>query len=361
MRSAGDTVGSRFDGGPNALNFLRLLLALEVVAWHSYALRGGTWLPVQLERVMGEIGVDAFFAISGFLICRAWFRRRSTSAYLVARARRILPGLWVCLLVTALVIAPAASALAGGPQPTLSGSVRYVLANADTWATQWAIDGTPFGVRDIGWNGSLWTLGYEVVCYLVLAALGLARLLRPTVVAALAGSFWVLSLVITVGSPTDLDWQVLVAPRLGLMFALGALLWMHRDRIPFSRALCAASVACLVAGAFTPNYRLIAAPAVVYLCLVVGIALARWPRLVLRNDLSYGTYIYAFPIQQALLVNGIVLGWVGFVTLSVACVLPVAALSWFLIERPALPRGRTTGPVVGDPYRDRRPAGTLAP
>ncbi|CAM3520610.1 acyltransferase family protein [Nocardioides zeicaulis] len=349
MQVTRDTIGSRFDHGPNALSFLRLLLAAEVVAWHSYALRGDTWLPERLATVVGDIGVDAFFALSGFLVCRAWVGRSGTRAFVLARARRIFPGLWTCLLVTAFVIAPLASAVAGMPQLTLAGQLQYVWSHADTWATQGEIDGTPVGTADRGWNGSLWTLGYEVACYVVIVASGAARVLRPGVLAALAFLFWTVSLELALTVPGGGSWA---PPRFGLMFTLGALLWMQRDRIPFSRLWCALATVCIVVGAFTPDYRVMAAPAVAYLCIVGGTALGRYELLVLRHDLSYGTYIYAFPIQQAFLMCGVTLTWVGFVSLSLATVLPVAAVSWYVVERPALPRDRR---------RDPSPAGSYVP
>ena len=343
--STGETIGQRYDAGPNGLNLLRLLLAVEVIAWHSYALRGDAWLPERAETLMEQLGVDSFFAISGFLICGAWSRRRHTRAYLAARARRIFPGLWVCLAVTAFLIAPATSYLAGGPQPSLAGQIDYVIANADTWGPQWSIDGTPSGVSDIGWNGSLWTLTYEISGYLAVAAVGVARLPRAAALASLAGSLWAVSLLYVLFSDAPGNSPICAAARFGLMFTLGGLAWLHRDRIPLSRLLGTAAATCVVAGAFLPNYRLLAAPAIAYLCLAAGAWLGRVPRLVWRNDLSYGAYIYAFPVQQALLVCGVRVGWFWFVCLSVLAVLPVAAASWFLVERPALPRSRRRAPA----------------
>jgi peptidoglycan/LPS O-acetylase OafA/YrhL len=56
------------------------------------------------------------------------------------------------------------------------------------------------------------------------------------------------------------------------------------------------------------------------------------------RDLSYGVYIYAFPIQQALV------PWTGTPLNNLLASLPLillcAALSWHWIERPALARKR---------------------
>ncbi len=329
-------VGERFDQAPNALNFLRLCLAIEVIVWHSYSLRGGSWLPSHVAAFLGDIAVDSFFAVSGFLICRAWMRKPHLGRFLIARARRILPGLWVCLLVTAFVVAPVAAWLSRTAQPTMQGQWRYVLGNADTWVHVWGIDGGPHGVPQSGvWDGSLWSLGYEAMCYLAVAVLGLTGLLRPRVVLALAVVCWALSASLTFIGVVASGTPIWVGPRCGLMFACGALLWMWRDFIPVSGVLALISTAALLGGSVLPNYRLLAAPAIAYLCLVIAMWLGRRRRLVLRNDLSYGTYIYAFVVQQALVLTGVRLGWVLFTLVSLSLTLPLAALSWFAVERPA--------------------------
>ena len=370
MRAPGRTLGERFDSAPNALNLLRLILAIEVVVWHSYSLRGSTWLPQPVEAFLGDIAVDAFFAISGFLIVGAWCRRPQLGVFLAARARRILPGLWVCLVVTAFVVAPLVAWATGTPQPTLAGQWHYVIANADVWVSAYGIDGGPVGVPEAGsWNGSLWTLGYEGAAYLAVAALGFTRLLRPRVVWGLAITFWVLSAALVVAGLGASGLPLWCAPRTGLMFTSGALLWLYRDRIPLTRLLLAVAALTIPIGLLTPNYRLLAAPAIAYLCLAAGLALGRYPRLVLRTDLSYGVYVYGFVVQQALLACGVSLGWAPFTMLSLVVVLPVAAASWFLVSTPrpgaADPRPGAHRPgrisSTGNPTAPMRPAGCPRP
>ena len=109
--------------------------------------------------------------------------------------------------------------------------------------------------------------------------------------------------------------------------------------------------------AVAPSHTL-AAPAIAYLCLYLGLELARFSRLVLRHDLSYGVYIYAFPIQQALLLSGLgSLGWAAFTCLSIACTLPLAAASWFFVERPAQ---RFRRPRFGNELSGPRPTESSA-
>ena len=353
MRSS-EALGHQFAVRPNALTFVRLCLSLEVLVWHAYSLRRSTWLPDAVERFLSTVAVDSFFAISGFLVCRAWTTRPDLGRFLLARARRLLPGLWVCLLVTAFVIAPLAAALSGTSAPTLTGRLAYVAGNADTWATAWGIDGGPTGVPHPGaWNGSLWSLGYELVAYLGVLVLGVTGLLVRHVMAGVAALCWAVSASLLVTGWENAGSPVWLLPHLGLVFSCGALLWLHRDRVPVTSSAAAAAAVLVALGALSPDPRLVAAPGIAYLCIAGALRLGRSPRLVLRHDLSYGTFLYGYPVQQALLLCGVALGWVGFVAVSVALVLPLAALSWWLVERTALRWPLPTRPPAGEQPDDR--------
>ena len=120
------------------------------------------------------------------------------------------------------------------------------------------------------------------------------------------------------------------------MFSAGALLHQFRDVVPARWSLVAVSAVIVLAASFLPNYRLVAAIPLAYAIIVSG-ALLRNERLRLRTDLSYGVYIYAFPIQQLLVIGGLAsLNPFVFAVIAAVLVLPVAASSWFLVEKPAL-------------------------
>ena len=55
------------------------------------------------------------------------------------------------------------------------------------------------------------------------------------------------------------------------------------------------------------------------------------------NDISYGMYIYAFPLQQLMNELGANRLPVGVsLTIAVAATVPFAAASWFFVEKPML-------------------------
>ena len=83
------------------------------------------------------------------------------------------------------------------------------------------------------------------------------------------------------------------------------------------------------------DYRVVGGIALTYLMLWLGATLP--VRLGMRNDVSYGIYIYGFPIQQSLVMLGVAgIGWFAFAIIGLAATVPLAALSWSIIERPSL-------------------------
>lgn len=330
MRSA---LGQVFDPRENALNAWRLVLAAGVILQHSWPLTGRE-LATPFTGLLTQVWVDAFFVVSGFLITGSWLNNPRLREYAVARALRIFPGLWVCLLVIAFVLAPIGAALSGGSL-RLSSQIAYVLNNAVLNIYYTGIDGTPMGVPWPGvWDGPLWTLIFEVMCYIGVAVLGVAGLLRwrwtvPVVfVLGVAGSAVVGYPVMSVETIPQMMLRFIV------VFSAGALVYQYRDRIPARWWLVAVCAGLVIALGLLPNYRVYAALPLAYAVIVSG-ALLKRPRL--RNDLSYGMYIYAWPVQQLLAAAGLV--WLDprlFFVVATLCTVPLAAASWFVVERQAM-------------------------
>lgn len=321
------TIADVYRPSENSLNFIRLLLAATVIIWHAFPLTGHDIGFAPLRQFMANVPVDGFFALSGFLIVGSWVRRPHVGRYLQARILRIMPAFWVCLLVTAFLLAPATVGWA------ISGSnVSYVFDNAFLLMRQSSIEGTlqdiPF---DGTWNGSMWTLAWEFACYLAVLTVGVIGILkwRHSIAMMFAGA-----LAVAVAVPVlEIDNNyVVLASRFALMFLAGMVVWRYQASIPIGRAVIGVALVAVVVSLLLPNYRVLAALPLAYLLLVAG-AVFRRPRL--RNDISYGVYVYAFPVQQMLAVAGI-RDVVWSAVLGIVCTVPLAAASWFLVERPAM-------------------------
>ncbi|NKS79103.1 acyltransferase family protein [Rhodococcus hoagii] len=330
------TIRQVFDPRLNALNVVRLLMAVGVIFWHSFPLTGTDIAFDPLRQFVAEVWVDGFFAVSGFLITASWMRRPEVREYLLARAIRIIPGFYVCLLITAFVVAPIGVAMQGG------SAIRLLLSppRSSTWGRILASgssneeSATPLPAcrtRAPG-NGSLWTLGWEVLCYLGVMALGVAGLLKHQwcLPSAFAAS-WLLLLATHV---TGMDGHPAAAARFSIMFLAGALVFQYQDRLRCTWPMVAMACAVTLASMWLPDYRFVGAVFWSYAVISVG-ALVKSKHLVMRNDISYGVYIYAFPVQQLLYLGVGAINQALFSVIAMALTIPLAAASWFVIEKPA--------------------------
>ena len=332
------TLGRRFDPQHNSLNALRLVLALLVIISHAWPLGGFGPDPAIGGLGLGGWAVAGFFAISGYLITSS--RMRSPFLpYMWRRFLRIFPGLWICLLVIVVVFAPIAALMHAGPDgvdaPT---GIAYLLTNGLFTHAQEGIGLTLRGVPFANsWDGSLWTLRYEFACYILLGAvLSLALLRRrPGGLAVVFAACLVLTIMgfeDGIHLPATLLWTAY----LGTYFFAGSLLFVYADKVRLDVATIAVAVVWLAAAIWTDHVFTAAALPLAFLVMVLGTTLPL-QRVGKHNDLSYGVYIYAFPVQQLLVLAGAAkFGVWMFVVFGVVATIPFAAASWFMVERPAM-------------------------
>lgn len=318
---------------------VRLLAALVVFHSHSFALAGLTE-PRVPGFTWGSAAVIVFFAISGYWISRSALDR-SVAGFAAARVLRIFPGLFVCCLVTIGLCALATSEV-----------VDDYFRNPATWT--WLRNAFPFflpqqpllpGVFEDGAyhyaNGSLWTLWYEVFCYLLAAAAALFG--RRGLQLAGAGVAVFAAIVLLdpqAGGPlkllTEFDRHWL-AINLAAFF-VGVALNGASERT-LGRLTAVAALALLLT---RHDQSLVAASAVGFFA-----SFAIWAgrtldldRVVTRGrDISYGVYIYAFPVEQ-LAVRALpphdFASYLAYYAAALAGTLILAVLSWRLVETPAL-------------------------
>ena len=331
----------------NNFNLMRMLAALAVLLSHSFPLALGPRAvePFQasLGMTLGTLAVGIFFTISGYLVTASLVSRPSLADFALARARRIYPGLWVAIALTVFVLGAGFTTLDLDDYLSHSRTWFYVLKNGTLLFG--FVDRLPGVFADLPYpgvvNGSLWTLPIEVRLYVALAAVQAALLwwrrrrpgapIGPVLVAMAA------SCVVTVA------WQGAdssSALRFSAMFFVGAVLQLYRHRIPFSVPGLAAGVALLAVGSIDTGLfalAFVSAGAYVVLCLAYlpGGWLRRYNRL---GDYSYGLYIYAFPVQQLVVLAMPGIGVAALFAASAAGTLVLAVLSWHLVESPVLRR-----------------------
>lgn len=303
----------------NWLDQQRLLFAAAVIFGHSFELVGQV---DPLQRVFGTascgtLAVCGFFILSGYLISAAWDRAPQLAVYLRNRVLRIVPAFVVAFLLSVLV-----AGAVGARDP-----LAYY-RDLDWWrlANDLATLGQPSarfpGAEHYQVNGAMWTIQIEFACYL-LAPLLLAS--RWSLISA-----WAVCAALAMAHPSTDTALLISVPRFLLMFLSGALFWRLRlsaDRWPL--VLC--SLVLPLALLWPATWALGTATAGAYLLLAGGLRASplRLP------DISYGVYLYGWPVQKLLVLAGLTTPWVLFpAALSISLML--GAASWFGVERYAL-------------------------
>jgi peptidoglycan/LPS O-acetylase OafA/YrhL len=190
-------------------------------------------------------------------------------------------------------------------------------------------------------NGSLWTLPYEMLIYGILAAawvvpIPLSKYRLPIFKTTIVALAIVMGALDIAGHFADLSLGP--TPRLLFMFFTAATFYVFKEKIALSRAvfwicIVALAVSLLRTDVYFIVYRLTLAYCLLYIAFVPGGFIREYNKL---GDFSYGTYIYAFPIQQTIasLIPGISIPMM-FVTSTIVTI-PLAVASWHLIEKRAL-------------------------
>jgi peptidoglycan/LPS O-acetylase OafA/YrhL len=339
--------------GPG-FNVVRIILASSVVVWHGISIVDGN--PETGRDSMGwplfHYMVPMFFLLSGYLVTGSALRL-PLRQYLINRALRIVPALAVVSVLAALVIGPLFTSLPlaqyfqGHDFWTyffnVFGSVHYHLPGV------FLANPLPGVV-----NGSLWTVPFEIGCYILMAVLVLAGLIRSALTSAIIALVWLAAAAVIRAN----DWHsgVLIIDKLlryvvvsGAeiipFFFAGAAFYLARARIPFNRRIAMAVVCLLVAEAVfldgnlywnNPLFDLVMLAPLAYLVVYAGLQPLPELPIFRHGDYSYGIYLFHFPILQMLQQNLKITEVWQILLLGFPIVVGFAALSWQFVEKPVL-------------------------
>lgn len=325
----------------NNFDFIRIAAALAVLVSHQFALSGLPEPLVFKYQTLGGYAVMVFFCISGYLIANSWDREPKLGRFLVKRILRIWPGLACTVLICGLILGPLVTTLSF--KQYFSNPVTYQYFETLFLHVNPFLPGV-FPKSPVAYvpNGTLWTIPIEFRCYLYLAILGMIGILRKRwvligILAALAIWYYGIHNAESVFERTHTH---IFEVEYATFFFSGVAMYYFRDawRTTLNRALLAA-VACVTAGlAFYFGHQLVCAflltPSLVVLfgtaCTPV---IHRFGRF---GDLSYGVYIYGFPIQQTVVWSLPRMNFGEHLAIALPLALIMAWLSWHLVEKVAL-------------------------
>jgi len=272
----------------------------------------------------GTVSVHIFFVISGYLITQSYMRVESFGVFAWHRFLRLAPGVLVALVFSGMMFS------------------RYK-----------GYSGNPIPAP----NGSLWTLSWEVTCYMACGIIGMLGILSRRNFNTLFAGLWMLYF----SNITQSGAYFLKIEPLFMFFAMGAFIAVNEGAMNVRRAAMLSGIALVIAflaplntyvldwlrllpapmGGTVTDWRIqlityiVSAPFVlIYLAKYAGVI--KWS----IRDISYGVYIYAWPVQEVIVYEShkreILLGGWGTFAVALPITLILAYLSCRLIEEPAL-------------------------
>lgn len=337
----------------NNFDILRLLCALLVIVSHSYALLNlhGDEPLRQITHmiILSDIGLCGFFTISGYLILNSLLNSTSIVSYLAKRFLRIFPGLLVCLIVVVGVCSLFYDGQTGYWLQKQTYSFLY--NNLGLYTIQYEIPdvfaNNPFDIV----NGSLWTLAHEFTLYLCIIGLFFIRKHRVllTILTAIALVLCLIKNTYFANNFSNTVYFGLSVNSFALFaqyFAIGMLMqlrnyWQTNKERWIIVSVCL--VLALVGIYISSSHLSIYLKPILMLCFsVLFILLGEmyWKcvsdAIKHVGDMSYGVYIYSFPLQQMLIAWLPNINPIQLMCLTIVSVLPIAYVSWRYIEKPAL-------------------------
>ncbi len=327
---------------------MRLVFASIVLLSHSTELRYGNRDQEPLTQIFhtiscGELGVDCFFILSGFLITASWTRDPNVLSFLTKRVFRIYPGYGVAFLISVYIVGAI-----GADNPSRFWHYLHPLsllrqaALLQPPSTAPAFTDWPYPLV----NGALWTIQYEFACYLLVLLLGASGLLgrqRMLVLlwaAALLGfaAFRISRMHDPRTGAIDDGGHILPMIRFLPMFLSGASLYQSDlyQYAPPRWLVAFAAITLLVGLSDKVTAEIAVASAGAYLLVWFGhlrlnlYALRRLP------DVSYGVYLYGWPLQKLVIASKLIQSPALVFVVCWGLALLAGFASWHLVEAPAL-------------------------
>jgi peptidoglycan/LPS O-acetylase OafA/YrhL len=324
----------------NGFDYLRILLAISIIAWHSVSVSYGAdfeakyMIPI---RSLVLFLVPSFFALSGYLVAGSLFRTDHLPTFLTLRALRIFPALCCEVVISAMIIGPALTSLPLADYFSSHQFSKYFL-NIFGYI-QYYLPGVFQNNHYAAVNNQLWTIPFELECYIAIGLLYILTLhRRPRL---FLGVLFLCTIALTAHRVMISSEDLTFKP--SGRFAVAAFLWgvlafCLRDKIIHNGYLFVLALLTAWFSLFWREGEFFAAPAIAYMTIYIGLCDFKKTFILRAGDVSYGIYLYGFAIQQAVyqLTPAHYRSWAENFIVSLAIALFVGYLSWTYVESKVL-------------------------
>lgn len=335
----------------NNLDLVRIIVATMVIWSHAFALNFGDGANEPLFRFLkvtyaGELGVNIFFFMSGLLVTNSILTKKSVSQFIISRFFRIFPALLVLIILTVFIIGPLISTLPAGEYFRQTSTWTYLYQNLYL-KTNYLLPGcfeTNIWASDV--NGSLWTLTYEVACYIFLVSIfivtkGSTRIINTIIYAIVILAFLPNNLLLAI---FNRDFIIATIPM--ACFAVGAFFAVNKEKINLDFNLLAGmSLLSLIFWRYSTMIDIIF-PITMSVFFLLFATNKTVLKLMPKYDISYGLYIWHFVIQQIVFLYFGQMNVYLFFLITFLLTAAMSLLSYIFIEHGAINYGYKLGKKI---------------
>jgi peptidoglycan/LPS O-acetylase OafA/YrhL len=326
-------------GRPSGFDLMRLVLAIAVVCQHSMNTTMGLNRTLELLasplRAPVALILAMFFGLSGFLVTGSLVRSESLISFLGLRVLRLGPALIVEVIFVSLILGPLLTSFPiseyfSDPKflhyfSNIVGDIQYKLPGV------FLDNPLPEIV-----NQQLWTIPFELKCYIALAFLAISGIAFNRTAFAVVLAVAQLAIVYYIFAYNPDHQSTLRGNLLVVCFLFGVCFYLWRDVIPCNGACALLSAGLCIWLLLTRSGDFLVAGPAVYLTCYLGLANPRKIPMLNSGDYSYGIFLYGFPIQQT--VVALLPSW-SFWWFNILICVPITIAfafgSWHLVEKHA--------------------------
>lgn len=333
------TIMAQHRGITTGFDYLRIILALSVVLWHSILTTTGqdTHIWSGLLRPVPAIILPMFFCLSGFLVAGSLIRTPTMRDFLLLRAIRIIPALFVEVILAALILGPLLTTLPITDYFSNTSFHHYFL-NIFGMVYLYLPGMFADNIFPDVVNINLRTLPSELECYVLLAILATLKITKkPLLLAALSIIFLIFLTIQILPYADDLQKTPPLGKTLVLAFIFGVVFNLLKEHIPHRKVWFVVALISMILLLLKASTQFISLPFIAYVTGYLGLLTPKKKTFLLRGDYSYGLYLFGFPLQQVYaMLFASNLSWLGSVIFTLTLGLGYAYLSWNFIEKPIL-------------------------
>jgi peptidoglycan/LPS O-acetylase OafA/YrhL len=330
----------------NSLDLIRLIAAILVIVGHSPVLLGQSNTFDIIGKIIGcqsihGLSVDIFFIISGFLITKSFLRTNNPMEYLKNRVLRIYPGLLFSLILVFLISYCLQELNIYNYLITNKNFLLNILLIKHYYTIEGVFSSN--NLKEI--NGSLWTLKYEFIMYLIVLFLGVFKVLKKELV--LLSTIVILFLFfqnISTQTWSFFDIQYKSLLHFGMFFLFGSTIYFYEYQLKIYKHLpIIMFLGYFIVRIFVPNSDFRINLLMIWfpiLTLIIGKEPFKFSYNSKKwGDYSYGIYLWGWPVQQFLINKFEFFKSNNHYCLSLIAIIisfVFAFFSWHFVEKPSL-------------------------